>query len=153
MTETSRATCRTSGLSLVLCPRLPPIEAALTHLHRIDATRIYCNKGALWHEFCDGMAASLGAGAVAANVRGAHQQLRDRNRDGAARALSSSRKNERCQRGHWAGSIKALRHHGIPLQYLLLRDHCSARHSRGWRDYSILRPVRYGHGRASASEH
>ena len=72
MTETSRATCRTSGLSLVLCPRLPPIEAALTHLHRIDATRIYCNKGPLWHEFCDGMAASLGAGAVAANVRVVH---------------------------------------------------------------------------------
>ena len=59
MTETSRATCRTSGLSLVLCPRLPPIEAALTHLHRIDATRIYCNKGPLWHEFCDGMALRL----------------------------------------------------------------------------------------------
>ncbi len=53
----------------VLRPLLPPTEAVLPYLKRIDATRIYSNYGPLWHEFSNGMAAWLGARAGASGVR------------------------------------------------------------------------------------
>lgn len=53
----------------VLRPQLPPTEAVLPYLRRIDSARIYSNYGPLWREFTDGMAAWLGARAGMTGVR------------------------------------------------------------------------------------
>ena len=53
----------------VLRPSLPPVDAIMPFLQRLDATRIYSNYGPLWRELHEGMAAWLAARTGAAGVR------------------------------------------------------------------------------------
>ena len=53
----------------VLRPILPSVEALLSFLRRIDATRTYSNYGPLWNEFRTGFSAWLAARAAASGVR------------------------------------------------------------------------------------
>jgi dTDP-4-amino-4,6-dideoxygalactose transaminase len=53
----------------IMRPRLPPIEAALPYLRRIDETRLYSNYGPLWRDFCSRAGGWFGARAGRAAVR------------------------------------------------------------------------------------